>query len=51
MPEAPIPFLEEINSNPEFRAKEITKEEFETLWEQAHKQRMGSAPDLKVAIT
>jgi len=45
MPEAPIPFLEEINSNPEFRAKEITKEEFETLWEEAHKQRMGSAPD------
>ena len=45
MPEAPIPFLEEINSNPEFRAKEISKEEFETLWEEAHKQRTGSAPD------
>jgi len=38
MPEAPIPSLEEINGNPEFRAKEITKEEFEILWEEANPQ-------------
>jgi hypothetical protein len=36
MPEAPVPPLEEINSNPEFRAKEITKEEFEILWAEAN---------------
>jgi hypothetical protein len=38
MPEVPVPPLEEINSNPEFRGKEITKEEFEDLWEQANSQ-------------
>jgi hypothetical protein len=35
MPEAPMPPLEEINNQPEFRAREISKAEFEVLWEQA----------------
>ncbi|OTQ70169.1 MULTISPECIES: hypothetical protein [unclassified Gilliamella] len=28
----PIPSLEDINSNPEFKAKSITKEEFFAIW-------------------
>ena len=35
MPEVPIPPLEEINENPDFVAKEITKAEFEAVWEEA----------------
>jgi hypothetical protein len=35
MPEVPIPPLEEINDNPDFSAKEITKAEFEAVWEKA----------------
>ena len=35
MPEATIPPLDEINANPEFRAKEITKAEFEVVWREA----------------
>ena len=45
MPEAPIPPLKEINSNPEFRAKEITKEEFEILWEAANTLRKALVSD------
>lgn len=30
--ECPIPSLESINSNPEFKAKSITKEEFFAIW-------------------
>jgi hypothetical protein len=33
MPEAPIPPLEGINDNPDFFAKEISKVEFEEVWE------------------
>ena len=29
----PIPSLEDINSNPEFKAKSITKEEFFAIWD------------------
>jgi uncharacterized protein DUF6881 len=35
MPEAPIPSLEEINENPEFRAGEISQGEFEAVWKEA----------------
>jgi hypothetical protein len=35
MPEASLPPLEEINDNPEFVAKEISKAEFEVVWEEA----------------
>jgi uncharacterized protein DUF6881 len=35
MPEAPIPPLEEINQNPEFRADEISQAEFEAVWKEA----------------
>jgi len=35
MPEMPLPPLEEINDNPDFSAKEITKAEFEAVWEKA----------------
>ena len=31
--ECPIPSLESINSNPEFKAKNITKEEFFAIWD------------------
>lgn len=41
MPEAPIPPLEEINENPEFRAREISQDEFEVAWKEAI--RSGSA--------
>lgn len=30
--EAPIPTLEEIAADPQFEAREITREEFEALW-------------------
>jgi uncharacterized protein DUF6881 len=45
MPQAPVPPLEEINSNPEFRAREITKEEFEILWEAANRQCKADPQD------
>jgi len=35
MPDQPIPPLEEINENPDFVAKEISKQEFEVAWEGA----------------
>src|SRR5262245_10182765 len=35
MPEAPIPPLATINSNPQFSAREISKPEFENMWKQA----------------
>jgi hypothetical protein len=35
MPEAPLPLLDEINDNPEFVATEISKAEFELVWEEA----------------
>jgi hypothetical protein len=37
MPEGPIPPVAEINSNPEFSAKEISKTEFETMWTEANR--------------
>jgi hypothetical protein len=45
MPEGSLPSLEEINSNPEFRAKEITKDEFDLVWEEANKQLKGFVSD------
>ena len=41
MPEAPIPPLEEVNANPEFRAKAITKAEFEVVWGEAQRADIG----------
>jgi hypothetical protein len=35
MPESPLPVVEEINQNPEFAAREISKDEFEAIWSQA----------------
>jgi len=35
MPDQPLPPLEEINENPDFVAREISKEEFEVAWERA----------------
>lgn len=32
---APLPPLNEINQDPQFQAREITKQEFETLWRKA----------------
>jgi hypothetical protein len=39
MPEAPIPALEEINENPEFRVREISQAEFAAVWKQAAHRR------------
>jgi hypothetical protein len=33
MPEAPVPDLEMINRDPEFAAKEISRAEFEAVWD------------------
>jgi hypothetical protein len=35
MPESSLPVVEEINQNPEFAAREISKDEFEAIWRQA----------------
>jgi Domain of unknown function (DUF6881) len=35
MPEGPIPPVEEINENPDFLAKEISRDEFQAIWEEA----------------
>jgi len=35
MPEGPFPPIDEINRDPEFAAKEISRAEFETVWSQA----------------
>ena len=35
MPEGPFPPIAEINLDPEFSAKEISKAEFEAVWGQA----------------
>jgi hypothetical protein len=45
MPEGALPSLEEINSNPAFRAKEITKDEFDVVWEEANTQLKGFVSD------
>jgi hypothetical protein len=37
MPEAPIPPLAEINAQEKFSAKEISKVEFDTVWDQANR--------------
>jgi hypothetical protein len=37
MPEAPIPPLADINAQEKFSAKEISKAEFETVWDQANR--------------
>lgn len=34
--EEPLPSLDEIASDPQFQPSEITKEEFEALWEARH---------------
>jgi hypothetical protein len=39
MPDQPLPPVEEINQNLDFLAREITKAEFETVWEEAQAQR------------
>jgi hypothetical protein len=39
MPDQPIPPLEEINANPDFVGREITKAEFDAVWEKAKAQR------------
>jgi len=44
MPEGPLPPVAEINLNPEFSAKEISKTEFETMWSEASRSAMKS-PD------
>jgi len=41
MPEVPIPPLEEINDNPDFAAKDISKAEFEVVWEMARRAMAG----------
>jgi hypothetical protein len=38
MPDQPIPLPEEINENPDFVAKEISKQEFEVAWEGAARE-------------
>ena len=35
MPESSLPLVEVINQNPEFAAREISKDEFEAIWSQA----------------
>jgi hypothetical protein len=35
MPESSLPLVEAINQNPEFSAREISKDEFEDIWSQA----------------
>ena len=35
MPDAAVPPIETINQNPEFRAKEISRAEFEEIWSRA----------------
>ena len=35
MSDQPIPPIEEINENPDFLAREISREEFEVVWERA----------------
>lgn len=35
MPESSLPLVEVINQNPEFAAREISKDEFEDIWSQA----------------
>jgi hypothetical protein len=35
MPERSMPLAEVINQNPEFGAREISKDEFEDVWSQA----------------
>jgi hypothetical protein len=37
MPEKPIPPIAEINRNPDFTAEEISKSEFEAIWDMAHR--------------
>jgi len=37
MPEVPIPPLEQINDNSDFAAEEISKAEFEAVWEEARR--------------
>jgi hypothetical protein len=41
MPEAPIPPVEIINQDPQFSAKEISRSEFESLWNEAHRLAAG----------
>jgi hypothetical protein len=38
MPDQPIPPLEEINENPDFVARAISKQEFELAWEGAARE-------------
>jgi hypothetical protein len=38
MPDQPFPPLEEINENPDFVAREISKQEFEVAWEEAARE-------------
>jgi hypothetical protein len=38
MPDQPLPPVEEINENPEFVTREISKEEFEVAWESAARE-------------
>ena len=38
MPDQPSPPLEEINENPDFVAREISKQEFEVAWEKAARE-------------
>jgi hypothetical protein len=45
MPEGPIPSLAIINHDSQFSAKEISKAEFETVWNQASRSAAGSFPD------
>jgi len=41
MPEAPIPLVEIINQDLQVPAKEISKSEFESMWNQAHRLVAG----------
>ena len=36
MPEAPVPPVVEINRDPEFEAREVSKAEFQAMWRKAH---------------